>query len=123
MLKRVNKNQKGFTLVELIVVIAILAVLGTLLIPRIMGNVKDARNQATITDAQTLAGEISIRNAQAISQPISGTIVSVPAILPTTPRAIIPGDLPSDMTVTNFPSSSIVEIIVDTSGNAKLDIK
>lgn len=46
-----NQNKKGFTLVELIVVIAILAVLGLLLVPQVTGYIaesKDAVGKANV---------------------------------------------------------------------------
>ena len=53
MKKRFNK--KGFTLVELIVVIAIIGVLAAILVPTMMGFARDAE----ITNANTHANEIS----------------------------------------------------------------
>lgn len=60
---------KGFTLVELAVVIAIVAVLSGILIPTITGYVKEARIKATITDARTIkqAIEFSLVQNLAIS--------------------------------------------------------
>jgi len=126
MLKRLKKNEKGFTLVELIVVIAILAVLATLLVPRIMGNVKDAARQTDISTARTLASEITIYNAKAVS-----------SLLPT-PPATIPATLvaayevaSTDLTAANglalptgttFPKNGVVKIIVDIKGNANIQI-
>lgn len=63
MLKKLNKNQKGFTLVELIIVIAILGVLSALLVPRIMGNVDKAEANKNKSNARTLASEITNHNA------------------------------------------------------------
>ena len=63
MLKKINKNQKGFTLVELIIVIAILGILAALLVPRIMGNVSEATRNKEISNARTIASEITTFNA------------------------------------------------------------
>lgn len=46
MIKRLTKNKKGFTLVEMIVVIAILAILAAVLVPTLMGVVGDANAKA-----------------------------------------------------------------------------
>lgn len=49
-----NKNLKGFTLTELIMVIIILGVLAALLIPTMMSYVKKARIKAAIADTRTV---------------------------------------------------------------------
>lgn len=65
MLKRLKKNgNKGFTLVELIVVLVILAILAALLVPALTGYIDKARDKQVIAEtrqavmaAQTLADE------------------------------------------------------------------
>lgn len=51
-LKKTKLNKKGFTLVELIVVIAIIAVLMAILVPTITGYVRDARVTAANANAK-----------------------------------------------------------------------
>lgn len=58
------KDKKGFTLVELIVVLVILAILAALLIPALTGYIDKARNKQIIAEtrsavmaAQTLVDE------------------------------------------------------------------
>lgn len=60
---------KGFTLVELIVVIAIVSALALIIIPTLTGYVQDAKVNAAITDAQTIkqAIEFSLVNNLAIT--------------------------------------------------------
>ncbi len=118
MLKELTRNEEGFTLVELIVVIAIMAVLAALLIPRIMGNVADATRQTEITTAQTLASEITIYNAKKIA-----ANKPTEAVQETT--KLTADKLPTDLklpTGTSFPKDSIVKIVVDKSGNASIEI-
>lgn len=65
MLKKMRENKKkGFTLVELIVVLVILAILAALLIPALTGYIDKARNKSVVAEtrqcvmaAQTLADE------------------------------------------------------------------
>lgn len=48
------KNKKGFTLVELIVVIAILGILSLFLVPSFMGYAEDAKEQVAKSNTRTV---------------------------------------------------------------------
>jgi prepilin-type N-terminal cleavage/methylation domain-containing protein len=60
---------KGFTLIELIVVMAIIGILSMIIIPAITGHTKEARINAAVTDARVIkqAVEFSLVNHLAIS--------------------------------------------------------
>ena len=53
-----NSKKKGFTLVEIIVVIAIIGVLAALLIPSMLGYIKKAKRSADVANAKQLHTDI-----------------------------------------------------------------
>ena len=53
-LKRQNKKKKGFTLIELIIVIAIIAILAAIAIPNFLSIQRKARVKADIASAKTI---------------------------------------------------------------------
>ena len=54
MIKRVTKKEGGFTLVELIVVLVILALLAAILVPTLLGYIDKARDEKNYQTAQTV---------------------------------------------------------------------
>lgn len=61
-----KSNKKGFTLVELIVVIAIMAILAAVLVPTVTSKVKEAKKSAAESDAQSIAKSLSLGIAEAV---------------------------------------------------------
>ena len=67
-------NKKGFTLVELLAVIAILAILVIIALPNVLKMYNDSKKNAFMTDAQNLAKEVS---SKYISESMKGNKVTV----------------------------------------------
>ena len=73
MKKKGIKSNKGFTLVELIVVLVILAILAAILVPALLGYIDSARNKQTLLNARS-----AMTAAQAELSAIYGTSTGVP---------------------------------------------
>lgn len=53
-------NEKGFTLMELMIVVAIIAVLAAIALPMVSGAVDKARDAALIADVRSVAGSLAV---------------------------------------------------------------
>ncbi len=73
MKKKGIKSNKGFTLVELIVVLVILAILAAILVPALLGYIDSARNKQTLLNARS-----AMTAAQAELSAIYGSSTATP---------------------------------------------
>ena len=73
-----KKNNKGFTLVELIVVLVILAILAAILTPALLGYIDRARAEKDYSTAQTIrvAAQAAIDQAYGDGKTCGGTAVT-----------------------------------------------
>lgn len=57
---RAIRSQRGFTFIEIMVVVAILAILAALVVPRIMGRTDDAKRTAAKVQIRNLEGALQL---------------------------------------------------------------
>lgn len=69
-----DMNNKGFSLVELIIVIAIMAVLMGVLAPQYLKYVKQSKVSTDITNAEQIATAINVAVADSTNVPISTSV-------------------------------------------------
>jgi general secretion pathway protein G len=55
-----NKKQKGFTLIEIMVVLVILGVMAALVVPRVIGRTDDARKVAAKSDITSIMNALKL---------------------------------------------------------------
>ena len=74
-----KNKKKGFTLVELIVVLAILAILAAMLVPALTGYIDKANEKKVIATARQyyVAAQTVVSEAYANGDEITGIIVSI----------------------------------------------
>lgn len=71
--KKLN-NKKGFTLIELIVVIVIIGILAAIVVPRLSGFTDTAKKQAVVADAKTIASAAAALYAETGTTPVADDI-------------------------------------------------
>ena len=109
MMKRENKKNKGFSLVELIIVIAIMVILGAIIAPQYFKHVKNANIASDIEQAARISAAIS---AEYATQQLSGTATLIAYDTPTTATA--------EWVVV---SDASVSAVVGTVGDSKVEKK
>lgn len=76
-----RRAKGGFTLIELVVVIVILAILAAVIVPRFFGRTEDAKIASTVSTIKTLDGAIDMYNADTGSFPADlNALISNPQV-------------------------------------------
>ena len=119
-MKRTIKNKKGFTLIELIVVIAILGVLALILIPQFMGYVDDADRQAQRSNTREVydATMTSIAKTKSLKRN-QRTDINLSKFIYETLGASFNGRY--EVTIKDGSSSVVIRNVLDGSGIGVLD--
>ncbi len=95
MLRLLRKNKKGFTLIELIVVFAIIAILAAIAIPTFAGITNEADKAVEIANARSIATAINAYNALNPDSQIAD-----PDDYATVGNNLLPAGLPADLSAT-----------------------
>ena len=77
-----NKNNKGFTLLELLIALAILAIIAAILIPNFFATTDRARLRSDIQSARVIQNAIELYNAERRT-PLAGSMTEMLATLET----------------------------------------
>lgn len=109
LINKLKKNQKGFTLVELIVVLVILAILAAFTIPAMLGFVNDARGKAYVAEAR----EVYMAYQGAISEQASSSVSTTISASYTQPGTGVITDLVQKSALNKL-DGDIVTVSVDT---------
>jgi prepilin-type N-terminal cleavage/methylation domain-containing protein len=118
------KNKKGFTLVELLIVIAVLGIIAAIAVPRFTGVLSGVKDKADISAAKLWAKEIEAEfmiESWDITKTVGTTTAAVAAIA-TKPREGFDGVFPNDMYAAPM-TASITRTGDLLTGTYKLTIK
>lgn len=107
-----KKKKKGFTLIELMAVIAIIAILAAVLVPTVTGYIERSKKTAIITQVRNVVSAIETHNATAgLSDQINVTSSSNDTL--STVITKVGSDLLEDKSVSKLPKATPVTVLME----------
>ncbi len=121
-----RKNEKGFTLVELIVVMAVLAVISAIAVPRFLGVQEDAKLEADYATAAMLgkAAELYLVNDENTTEELdaAASAVVLQDLLKTTKIDFVSKDFDGNEGLIDFEEGTNGEVIVSAPIGAATEV-
>lgn len=107
-----KKKKKGFTLIELMAVIAIIAILAAVLVPTVSGYIQRAKKTAIITQVRNVVSAVETYNATAgskdqIEEEADGEAVTLEDI-----RAEVGADLLEVKSINKLPKTTPYKVLI-----------
>ena len=123
MFKNLRKKKKGFTLIELIIVIAIIAILAAVAVPRFGAVRKNATVKADVANAKTIANATTTLIAEGkITLPTANTSYEINTDTPetATPAEEIEGYLQSIPTIKSITGNGNFTVVISSDGKVQV---
>lgn len=117
-MKRENKKNKGFSLVELIIVIAIMVILGAIIAPQYFKHVNNAKISSDIETAARISAAISAEYAESQAKGTTTTLVTGAAWHPVSDIDDIVGTVKNSKVET----TSVFYYNLSTNGDVRIGI-
>ncbi len=99
-MKFMNKNKKGFTLVELMIVVVIMAILVAVAVPIYNAVTTNAKNKTCAANAKTIGGQVNALMLDSVG--VDTTTTSLAASVPLTATIAIENVVPGSATSVSF---------------------
>lgn len=125
---KLKQYEDGFSLIEVVIVVAVLSVLAAILVPKIIANMEEANKSKELSNARALTSEISAYNASVKIQDDITLFVGVIDLSGNPSGGIYYKSQPFkdvDLAKINrkkedFPSGKYAQIKIDKNGNTRV---